>query len=400
MDVIQDNRGWSCRTTGNSISPIRQAALDQGPISGLTHQFYRYPARFSPRFARAAIEAFSSPGGIVLDPFMGGGTSIVEAQVLGRRSIGNDINSLAVFVASVKVSVLGYKGRQAVKVWARRIVRRLRCNLPLQPRSGITDRIPRNMTFPEARWLKKTIAQCMDGIESQITPGRAKRFARCVVLNVGQWALNGRRRVPTAEEFRARVEATALEMLDGLRELQDTLGASAYEQYLPVLREGDAENLHTDKRVLDCGLADLVVTSPPYPGIHMLYHRWQVDGRKETDAPYWIAASNDGAGAAFYNFADRRRPAEDRYFDKARRAFASIRNVMRDGAVLVQLIAFSDPQRQLRRYLRMLEQIGFCEMRDAGKRRTWRVVPSRRWHANSKGDLSASREVLLLHVAR
>ncbi len=382
------------------LSGLVDAIQDQAPVSGLTHQFYRYPARFSPRFARTAIVAFSSPGDIVLDPFMGGGTSIVEAHALGRRPMGNDINSLAVFVASVKVSVLGYKERQAVRKWAQGIVPRLRCNLPLESRSGITDRMPRNMTLPEARWLKKTIAQCMDGIESQITSARAKRFARCVVLNVGQWALDGRRRVPTAEEFRARVEATALEMLDGLRDLQDMLGATAYEQYLPVLREGDAEDLHTDERMLDCGLADLVVTSPPYPGIHMLYHRWQVDGRKETDAPYWIAASNDGAGAAFYNFADRRRPAEDRYFDKAHRAFSSIRKVMRDGAVLVQLIAFSEPQRQLRRYLGMLKQIGFCEIRDAGRHRTRREVPSRRWHANSKGDLPASREVLLLHVAR
>jgi len=32
------------------------AARDQAPVTGLTHNFYRYPARFSPRFVRAAIE--------------------------------------------------------------------------------------------------------------------------------------------------------------------------------------------------------------------------------------------------------------------------------------------------------------------------------------------------------
>ena len=95
----------------------------------------------------------------------------------------------------------------------------------------------------------------------------------------------------------------------------------------------------------------------------MLYHRWQVDGRKETDAPYWIAASNDGAGAAFYNFADRRRAAENRYFDKAHRAFSSIRNVMRDRAVLVQLIAFADPPR---RFLPYSGNGYLTEFRDSG----------------------------------
>lgn len=131
----------------------------------------------------------------------------------------------------------------------------------------------------------------------------------------------------------------------------------------------------------------------------MLYHRWQVDGRKETDAPYWIAATNDGCGTAFYNFADRRRSAEDQYFEKAERSFGSVRSVMKAGAVVVQLIAFSDPKRQLRRYLGAMERAGFVELREPFARRTWRSVPGRRWHASSKGDLPSSREVMLLHEA-
>ena len=80
-----------------SVSAVRRAAGDQSPIQGLTHCFYRYPARFSPRFAGAAIDAFSRPDQLVLDPYMGGGTTIVEAVARGRRVIGNDLNSLAVF---------------------------------------------------------------------------------------------------------------------------------------------------------------------------------------------------------------------------------------------------------------------------------------------------------------
>ena len=51
----------------------------KGVVSGLTHDFYRYPARFSPLFARSAIELFTEPGDTVLDPFAGSGTSLVEA---------------------------------------------------------------------------------------------------------------------------------------------------------------------------------------------------------------------------------------------------------------------------------------------------------------------------------
>ena len=38
------------------------AARDGDPVRGLTHGFYKYPARFSPTFARAAIETFTKPG--------------------------------------------------------------------------------------------------------------------------------------------------------------------------------------------------------------------------------------------------------------------------------------------------------------------------------------------------
>jgi hypothetical protein len=43
----------------SKIANLVEAAYDCKPVNGLTHDFYRYPARFSPKFARAAIEAFT-----------------------------------------------------------------------------------------------------------------------------------------------------------------------------------------------------------------------------------------------------------------------------------------------------------------------------------------------------
>ncbi|OGO20141.1 MAG: hypothetical protein A2144_12230 [Chloroflexi bacterium RBG_16_50_9] len=75
-------------------------------VVGLTHNFYRYPARFNPELARQLISEFSLPGDYVLDPFIGGGTTIVEALAAGRRSLGVDINDLACFVTQVKTTPL------------------------------------------------------------------------------------------------------------------------------------------------------------------------------------------------------------------------------------------------------------------------------------------------------
>jgi len=378
---------------------LRRAASDKQHVSGLTHRFYRYPARFSPAFARACIQSFSVPGDLVLDPYMGGGTTVVEAMVLGRQAIGSDINSLSVFIAHAKSSRLTESERHAIHRWATEIVPAIRCRDAFVRLIGHENRKPRNMASPETRWLRKTISLCMVSIDAHLLSARARKFASCVLLNVGQWALNGRRRIPNTGEFRERVTSTTAEMLAGAVELANALAAAGSEYYDPILRQNDAEHIDRDPVIRSDRLVDLVVTSPPYPGIHMLYHRWQVDGRKETDAPYWIAACTDGSGAAYYNFADRKVNAESRYFEKAVRSFSAIRRVVRSGAVVAQMVAFSDPRRQLRRYLDAMKAAGFEEMRQSGMRRTWREVPSRRWYANLKGELSSAKEVFLLHVA-
>lgn len=84
-------------------------ARDSARVKGLTHGFYKYPARFSPAFARSAIMAFTQPGDTCLDPHVGGGTSLVEALSLGRHAIGIDVSTLAEFVSRTKTTLLSDK---------------------------------------------------------------------------------------------------------------------------------------------------------------------------------------------------------------------------------------------------------------------------------------------------
>ncbi len=89
-----------------ALGGIRSVVLDRVYISvgsrrtNSVHEFYRYPARFTPGFANAAIAAFTEPGDLVLDPFTGGGTTAVEARLLARDYIGADLDTLAVYEGS------------------------------------------------------------------------------------------------------------------------------------------------------------------------------------------------------------------------------------------------------------------------------------------------------------
>ena len=84
------------------------------PVEGLTHNFYRYPARFAPQFAREVILQFSREGDCVIDAFMGGGTTVVEALANGRIALGADINPLAHFVTTAKTTPLSSRDKEVI----------------------------------------------------------------------------------------------------------------------------------------------------------------------------------------------------------------------------------------------------------------------------------------------
>ena len=54
-----------------------------------------YRACFKPQLPRFFIERLTGPGDAVYDPFLGRGTTALEAALLGRRPIGTDINPLS-----------------------------------------------------------------------------------------------------------------------------------------------------------------------------------------------------------------------------------------------------------------------------------------------------------------
>ncbi|MCD6048622.1 MAG: methylase domain protein [Verrucomicrobia bacterium] len=54
-----------------------------------------YRACFKPQLPRFFIERLTNPGDVVYDPFMGRGTTPIEAALLGRVPFGNDVNPLS-----------------------------------------------------------------------------------------------------------------------------------------------------------------------------------------------------------------------------------------------------------------------------------------------------------------
>lgn len=62
-----------------------------------------YRACFKPQLPRFFIERLTQPGDVVYDPFMGRGTTPIEAALLGRVSWGNDINPLSLTLTAPRL---------------------------------------------------------------------------------------------------------------------------------------------------------------------------------------------------------------------------------------------------------------------------------------------------------
>jgi hypothetical protein len=377
------------------------AARDTEPVRGLTHGFYKYPARFSPVFARAAIQAFTHPGDLVVDPHVGGGTTLVEALAAGREGVGVDISALAEFVTTVKCTVYSEAELDRLECWSDRVanavdIRRQSTPLTEYEQLGYY----KHLDHP-SRWrLRKAIEQSLASAVKLGTP-RLEAFGRCVVLRSAQWALDGRSRRATIDDFRRVLTETTKDMVLGARELRVAVKANGRHR-VSVFRRS-AVGIEQEDDLREMRAPRLVVTSPPYPGVHVLYHRWQVDGRKEAPLPFMIANKLDGSGASYYTMGDRKNPGLKSYFLNIKASMSSVAALADAHTVVVQMIAFSDPKSQLPRYLDAMEASGLSEMllpilKREGDGRLWRSVPGRRWYSMQRGETPGSQEVVLFHL--
>jgi len=364
-------------------------------VEGLTHNFYRYPARFAPEFAREVILEFSREGDVVLDTFMGGGTTIVEAIANGRVACGIDINPLAYFITTVKTTPLSSHDEDAILGWLENIAP-----------SGIaennslnTDSRLRNVPVQ----VKQFFISAVEGIGNLRFP-RQRSFARCALMRLGQWALDRREELPTSDQMKTHLLKDVSEMFDGLNKLTETVRSHSIRKNKMTSKRflylGSVDDAVPRNRAWVCHRPKLVLTSPPYPGVHVLYHRWQIRGRRETPAPYWLADLRDGHGESYYTLGGRSEKGQREYFERLTRTYNLLRSVIDESAVVVQLVAFSEPDTQLPRFLNSMVSAGYEELtlfRSPEFERPYRQVPNRKWYTQLGQNHGASNEILLVH---
>lgn len=394
-----------------ALESLRDAALDQSSVMSVRrrttspHGLYRYPARFSPQFAAAAIRLVTEPGDLVLDPFVGSGTTLYETMRHNRRCVGIDINPISTFLVGAMLQRRKQEELDKYYMWLRRTVSRL--SVTLNGRELSKDFPVQNLDY-RRNWR---IVKLVDGLIASVDKlsGTFDATTRQILLRSCQWAFDNRKVTPSYREFLDFLYKTCEDVLITARAFDESIDeewGSGRTKSSHRVFNGHADRVLGQLHRRSAEKYDAIITSPPYPGVHMLYGRWQVRGRRESELPLWIAGAEPYLREGDYTMHARRTSDNSSYFELLSQAMEGCRGVIRDGGWMVQMVGFSDPSTQLHRYLACVTDAGFKEEKSTrlstGRdQRLWRTVPSRKWYANSPHKaLPTRREVVLLFKAR
>lgn len=291
----------------------------------LTHGLHPWPAKFIPDIPRTAIDLFSEPGDLIIDPFCGSGTTAVEAAVSGRRFVVGDLNPLAVRIAEAKCEVPTPSQAMEIVQWASG----LRIVDPGDYLALVPD-IPNR-----AYWFNDEVAGQLAYLLCGLRDlGHSQAFMEVVFSSIivhssYQESETRYRRVDkdvTAERvlelFRGRL-VTALEAATSMRSFvsdEDHAG----RRYM----------IHDARRPfpsVEPELVALAVFSPPYPNAfdYHLYHRFRM---------FWLGfdpreIKNDEIGAHL-----RYQPDGSEWLADMQAFFSNLGRVMRPEGTIVCLV--------------------------------------------------------------
>ena len=382
----------------NRFNKLITAANDKSKVRGYTHRFYTYPGGFSPIFVESAIKTFTKKKDLVLDPFMGGGTSLIESIRLNRRVVGIDLNPIAYFVTKVKITKLSKAQIDKIELWAFLMSQNLNYKLKNDQftKEALSLINYKGLGRKEIFNLKTIIKGTSFYLEKlkEIRDKKVKDFLKLLILRCLHSTLHDKRPIAYFHIFKRKIRSNSLDMLEGMSTLDKYLinSRNKFSIYSKSSTKINKTKELKSKKV------KLIITSPPYPGINISYSRWQIHGRRNTTLPYLVLGIPVPENKSIFNFQSPRNKTYNLYFDKLKTIFKSIKKICSKNTIILQLVAFNHENGLFEKYLKTLEDCGFKEMKLKKKGRVWREVPNRSWQAKFvKGNIPASNEVLLLH---
>ena len=265
------------------------------------HRLHPYLGKFVPQLVEALLERYVRPGGRVLDPFAGSGTTLVQALESGYDAVGVDIAAFNALLVEVKTRTHDLDRLEAEIRAAHAALGRSR----ERPRGYVREWFAPTAAA-ELLHFRSLLGDAEHADVLRVVLARAARSARLTshfdldfprAPQVGEYWCHKHRRtcrpVETANKFLARYLLDTLARLRAFADVRDGRRAA-------VVLHGDARELALG------GPYDGVITSPPYPGLidyheqhRYAYELLELDDRREREVGAAAAGTSKAALAAY-----------------------------------------------------------------------------------------------------
>ncbi len=260
------------------------------------HRLHPYLGKFVPQLVEALLDRYVRPGGRVLDPFAGSGTTLVQALESGYDAVGVDIAAFNALLVAVKTREHDLEQLDAD---VREIGFRLSASS--EPPTGFARTWFAPQAAAELLHFRSLIPEYSSQDVLRVVLARAARSARLTThfdLDFPRQPQRGEywchkhrktcRPVASANKFLSRYLLDTAVRIRRFAEVRDPRRAA-------VVLHGDARDLELG------GPYDGIVTSPPYPGLidYHEQHRYAyellgLDDRRERE----LGAAARGSGKA------------------------------------------------------------------------------------------------------
>ncbi len=198
----------------------------------LTHWFYPYKGKFHPQMIRALINySQAKPGDLVLDPYVGSGTTCLEAQVLGIDSVGIDVSPVCNLISKAKT--------QSVEVLDKII----------EESAAVVSKNGGNTLALYGERNEGGLDEAINGIKNE----KVRNFFQVAkLISLSDESRRGR-------DFNTQFKANVDKMLVSVKDYDAAIKKHGLEIGETRIKQADARKLPLENNSVDA-----IVTSPPY----------------------------------------------------------------------------------------------------------------------------------------